>query len=120
MEDINNTQQPPSTPASLASRLLSLQPGIRPDRVAQHYHAAGVDLRIRVLPPEGEYSKPMIVIEGHAEALLFLADLLLAQATDELDCGFQVDLPAPGLLSDQSQYGIYIHALPCGCEGETG
>lgn len=68
---------------------------------------------IRMLPPDSDDVRPTVLIEGNSEALLFLADLLLAQAADELDCGFQILAPAPGLLDSGSECGLYVHVLPC-------
>ena len=99
--------------ASLASRLLTLRSGTRPDDVSEHYHSVGVNLMIRMLPPRGAGGKPTVLIEGDSQALLFLADLLLAQAADERDCGFQILAPARGLLDSGSECGLYVHVLPC-------
>ena len=100
----------------LADRLLSSHEAVRPDNVTSYYYDLGVELNFQMLTPDNSGSKPLILIEGNREALLFLADLLLAQASDFLDCGFQINLPAPRLLSERSQYGVYIHALPCASE----
>ena len=97
----------------LASRLLTLRTGVRPDAVSEHYHALGVNLTIRTLPPHGDGGSPTVLIEGNSQALVFLADLLIAQAADQLDCGFQILAPAPGLLDSRSECGLYVHVLPC-------
>jgi hypothetical protein len=101
---------------SLASQLLSAQGNPRPDDVTEHYATkGGCSLRVNILPdPEGEGS-PSVLIEGDKETLLFLADLLLAQASDDLDCGVGISPRGPGcaLFSKNSEYGIYVHSLPC-------
>ncbi len=98
---------------ALADLLLSLDPKVRPDDVSAFYSAEGVQLNIQTLEPKDNEDKPLGLIEGDRRALLFLADLLLAQASDPLDCGFQILLPARTLLGKRSRYGLYIHALPC-------
>jgi hypothetical protein len=73
---------------------------------------------LKVAPGEG---KPSIVIEGDKNSLLFLADLLLSQATDPLDCGIEISPTGPGsaVFNAKSEYGIYVHALPCSEDKST-
>ena len=104
---------------ALAERLLSLNPKVRPDDVKAHYRKRGVKLNLQILDSEPDEGAPLVLIEGDRRALLFLADLLLAQATDPLDCGFQILLPANKLISEKSKYGLYVHALPCSHERPT-
>jgi hypothetical protein len=101
----------------LAKRLLSLKPGIRPDDVTSFYYdRGGVRLTLKILSADEPDSGPSVLIEGDDESLLFLADLILAQASDRLDCGFQIDLPKPGFLTTRSELVLYIHRLPCAHE----
>ena len=53
-------------------------------------------------------------IEGDKDTIVFLADLLLAQVLD-CDCGTGISPAGPGSVyfNPKSQYGIYIHTLPC-------
>ncbi len=95
-------------------RLLAFRKLVRPDDVIAHYHGTGADLTIRVLPgDEEEGLSPTVLIEGDRKAFLFLVDLLIAQTADTLDCGIEIRLRQPGLLSSRSECGLYIHSLPC-------
>ena len=98
---------------ALAERLLSRNPKIRPDDITVHYSAERVQLNLQIIEPTDAEDRPLFLIEGDQNALLFLADLLLAQASDPLDCGFQILPPAKKLMSKKSKYGLYIHVLPC-------
>ena len=50
-------------------------------------------------------------MEGSAATLKYLADLILAVVSDD-DCGFQLD-PRNKAFSKLSEFGLYIHRLPC-------
>ena len=56
-----------------------------------------------------------VLLEGSAEALTFLGELLIAQARFKKDCGFQLEPQGAGgkLFSARADHGIYIHRLPC-------
>lgn len=105
--------QTPATPNPLVKRLRSYRQPLRPDQIASHYAKAGVALNLRVLQPERPDLSPTLLIEGDRRALLFLADLILAQAADSLDCGFQITFPAPNFFGENGECGLYLHALPC-------
>lgn len=107
-------------PELLAAKLLTVKAALRPDNVCVRYSGVGVALNLRVLESAPGEGKPMVLIEGDEQSLLFLADLLIAQASDELDCGFQITAPAPNFLHPSSQFGLYIHALPCAQETSSG
>ena len=66
------------------------------------------DLNIRLL------DRKYVVIEGKAETLKFLGNLLLAAAEEE-DCGTQLSPKGPktGFFDPASRYGLYLHRLPC-------
>ena len=58
----------------------------------------------------------MVLIEGEADALEFLGNVLLAQAKFEKDCGFFFGPRTAGNAffdRKRSTHGIYIHRLPC-------
>jgi hypothetical protein len=58
----------------------------------------------------------MVIIEGEAEALEFVGNLLLAQAKYEKDCSYFISPRNPGGIffnNKKSTHGIYIHRLPC-------
>lgn len=81
-----------------------------PDEVCATYARKKVNLTIRPLDGEAD----VVLIEGTREALEFLGQLLLAQATCQ-DCGFQLTPDGAGkkLFSIESTKGVYIHRLPC-------
>jgi len=89
---------------------------MRPDDVLASYADSGCALTIRPLENQvGKEGRPAILVEGDSKALLFLADLILAQATDPLDCGIEISPDGPGsiFLTSETQYGVYVHLLPC-------
>jgi hypothetical protein len=106
-------------PNLVVPELLSLRSRVRPDDIAEHYSDPGVALTLKLLRPAGQDSgRALLLIEGDKRSLLFLADLLLAQAADPLDCGFQLVKSDDSLFfTADSEYGLYIHALPCSDEG---
>lgn len=102
----------------LVTHLLSSKKAVRPDDVTSFYSDKGVAVNVRILdePDDGEEAAPLVLLEGDKTSLLFLADLLLAQASDPLDCGFQLTIPSKRFFADHSEYGLYIHRLPCAAE----
>jgi len=56
-----------------------------------------------------------VFIEGSSEALRFLADLFLAHAHAEEDCGFGISPNGGGsaFFDPASEKGLYIHRVPC-------
>lgn len=74
------------------------------------------ELTVRLLPPSADPDEdPMVLIEGDTSSLRFLADLLMAVAADDGDCGFQMSPVGAGHahFSSAADIGIYIHRLPC-------
>jgi len=57
----------------------------------------------------------MMLIEGEAESLEFLANLILATAKYQDDCSYYLGPKMSGsfFFSGDSSHGIYIHRLPC-------
>lgn len=106
------------TGSQLARRLQTLKYSARPDQVTAHYSdGARRQLRLGLISAAEEGLKPLVLIEGTSDDLLFLADVLIAQAEDELDCGFQLTAGAGGFFRDDTEAGLYIHLLPCSQEG---
>ena len=80
-----------------------------PDKVCAG--AAGkVRLTLKALPEDKSY----VLIEGDKQAFEFLRDLFAAHAVDD-DCGFQIAPHGPGnaLFKKGSNFGLYLHRLPC-------
>ena|SRR5688572_21563940 len=59
--------------------------------------------------------KQAVLLEGTRDSLLFLGELLLAQARFESDCGLEIGPRGPGgiFFSKRSALGVYVHRLPC-------
>jgi hypothetical protein len=98
-----------STPR-IAKTLLSSKRDVMPDDVTRHYYDLGVKLNITIIKPKEPDVKPTVVVEGDQTTLLFLADLLLSHVAD-LDCGYA--LRSTAFFTQQSEYGLYFHKLPC-------
>jgi hypothetical protein len=105
----------PESMNRLVNRLVASRRAMRPDQITAHYADLGVALKISVLEPlDTDSGRGHVLIEGDAQSLLFLADLLLAQCADELDCGFQIEAGSDSrFFAPGSDFGLYIHALPC-------
>jgi hypothetical protein len=79
------------------------------DKICERYADKNIKIKLRM-------EDDMIFIEGKAEALEFLGNLLLAQANaDTKDCGFHVSPfgARKTFFSSDSTQGIYIHRIPC-------
>ena len=88
---------------------------IPPDEVWKLYDGQKVRLAVKVLPEEKRKGLPSILLEGDRTSLEWLADIILASAADERDCGSFVAPDGPGnvYFNKSSEFGIYIHRLPC-------
>jgi hypothetical protein len=86
-----------------------------PDKVWQLYDGLKVRLTIKTLPEKTAAGLPSILLEGDKTSLEWLADFILASAADERDCGSFVSPDGPGniFFDKQSEFGLYIHRLPC-------
>ncbi|HEY40734.1 MAG TPA: hypothetical protein G4O18_02620 [Dehalococcoidia bacterium] len=90
---------------------------ISPDKVCAAY--AGKKRRKKLALQtykEEETGADMILIEGEADALEFLGNVLLAQAKFDKDCGFFFGPRTAGNAffdKNRSTHGLYIHRLPC-------
>ena len=101
----------------LAAKLLTVDKDVSPDFVTITYaeRSSPIRLNLSLLEAPDAGAKPMILVEGDSETLLFLADLLIAQAQDSSNCGKQIAPDGPGnsFFEPRSAFGIYIHCLPC-------
>ncbi len=82
-----------------------------PDQVCVKLAESGNKITVRAL--DGEMN--MILLEGSPEALEALGTLIVAQARARSSCGYQVapDGSGSAIFSSRSNFGIYIHRLPC-------
>ena len=79
------------------------------DRICKIFANKKIKIKITV-------EDDMVFVEGRAEALEFLGNLLLAHAkADSVDCGFQISPFGAGKIyfSSNSTKGLYIHRIPC-------
>ncbi|HEV2732830.1 MAG TPA: hypothetical protein VGV15_22590 [Terriglobales bacterium] len=86
-----------------------------PDDVSKLYKRRKVSLTVKVLPEKSREGLPSILLEGNRASLEWLADSILAQASDKRDCSFFFGPDGPGnfFFNKNSEFGIYIHRLPC-------
>jgi len=80
-----------------------------PDEVCRVYSDKNVRLKLW-------NDDKAVFLEGSAQSLEFLADLLRAHARQmNGDCGFQLSPSGAGnaYFDPQSAKGLYIHCLPC-------
>ncbi len=70
---------------------------------------------VKVLPEKNPEGRPSILLEGNQASLEWFADSILAHARDMRDCGFFFGPDGPGNLffNKKSEFGLYIHRLPC-------
>jgi len=92
---------------------------VTPNEVCEVFCERGVSLRLEARTYELETSEELaqeyIIIEGNAEALRFLGELLVAQATFPNDCHCFIHPSGPGsvFFGDGASCGVSIHRLPC-------
>jgi hypothetical protein len=89
---------------------------ISPDHIWKLYEGKKVGLTVKLLPEEKPEGKPSVLLEGDRTSLEWLADMILASAANEQDCGNFVAPDGPGNIffnKKKSEFGIYIHRLPC-------
>ncbi len=81
---------------------------VKPDDICEKFYKLKPKISIQI-------DNHKVLIEGREEALRFLGELLIAQATYKDDCGFYIHPSGPGKIffSKKSVAGIYIHRLPC-------
>lgn len=70
---------------------------------------------IKLLPADKDGEHAYVLIEGDANALRFIGNLLLAHADSQEDCGLQLHPLGAGSINfdERSELGIYIHKQPC-------
>ncbi len=85
-----------------------------PDKVCAEYAEKKGMKKIAIQVFKDEEAD-MVLIEGEAEALEFLGNVLLAQARFEKDCSFFIgpNTAGYGFFTKNSTHGLYIHRLPC-------
>lgn len=94
-----------------------------PDEVCELYSDRSVELALTVIGPDPEDAPddvPFVLVEGTADALRFLAKILIAVADDETqDSSFQLSPTGAGSFhfSPAAEVGLYVHRLSKG-EGE--
>jgi len=88
---------------------------ISPDKLWKLYEGREVRLTVKVLPEEKREGLPSILLEGDRTSLEWLADFILASAAFERDCSSSAAPDGPGniFFDKSSEFGIYIHRLPC-------
>lgn len=88
---------------------------IFPDDVSKLYRRRKVSLLVKVLPEKDGGGLPSILLEGNRSSLEWLADSIRAQARDMRDCSFFFGPDGPGnfFFNKKSEFGLYIHRLPC-------
>jgi len=81
------------------------------DQVCEKYAEAGVKITLKLLEEEDGF----VLVEGDADALEFLGQLILSVAREDRGCSRQLGPKAPGsaFFTESSTKGIYIHRLPC-------
>ncbi|MCF8355225.1 MAG: hypothetical protein K9H48_12310 [Melioribacteraceae bacterium] len=79
------------------------------NKILENSNTEKIELNIRILEDQ-------VLIEGTEETLSFLSKVINALACQEEDCGLQLSPNGAGksFFSKESEYGIYIHRLPCG------
>jgi hypothetical protein len=77
-----------------------------PDELCNSFAQTGAKLTVKDL-------NELVLIEGDPSALMFLGQLLIAQAQFKQDCGFEIGPNGPGnvLFSEGSTRGFYIHVI---------
>lgn len=76
-----------------------------PDQICGQYADAGVKVTVT------QMDNGSILVEGNKDGLMFLSELLAAQASFEGDDGFQLSPNGAGsaLFTDAATLGLYIH-----------
>lgn len=83
------------------------------DEVIKRYSNESVGLTLRLIDDKDGF-KPVVLIEGHPQALKMVAELLVAVAENPKDDGFSMSPDSAGSkhFSENSEVGFYIHRLP--------
>ena len=84
-----------------------------PDEICESYAKNSNKKKITIRIDQKE---DMVVIEGEADALKFIGNLLLAQAEFKKDCSFFIGPKGAGMAlfdKNKSTHGLYINRLSC-------
>ncbi|HVK54957.1 MAG TPA: hypothetical protein VM532_08000 [Burkholderiales bacterium] len=87
---------------------------MRTDEICKRYATKKVGLTVRLLEPDEEGERPsMVLIEGQADALKMLAELLLAVSEEPENEGFSISPfgAGGGHFSSLAELGVYIHRI---------
>ena|SRR5437773_256699 len=86
---------------------------MKTDKICARYYKKKVGLVLRLLETEEGAKFPLVLIEGSADALKMLAELLVAVADEPENDGFEISPYGPGSahFSRKANLGIYIHRL---------
>jgi len=73
------------------------------------------EINVKLLADGDDDPYPLILLEADKSSLEFLGQVLIAVARDDEHCGFQFGPHHAGSahFSRQSQFGLYLHRLPC-------
>lgn len=83
------------------------------DEICERYADRNVGLTLRLLDEENGSPPSTVLVEGSAQALRMLAELLVAVADAGGDDGFSISPFGAGKIhfSNVAELGIYIHCL---------
>jgi hypothetical protein len=87
--------------------------------VCEKHSASSSKLTIRTFAEDSrESSEQYVLLEGDAEALRFMAELILAHVNSDEGCNRFIHPKGPGSVhfNMESTVGIYLHKLPCDIE----
>ncbi len=84
-----------------------------PDDICRKYALRNVGLTVRMLDDEADAPDPTVLLEGPAEALEMLAELLMAVAKDQTNDGFGISPTSAGRahFSTSATLGLHVHRL---------
>lgn len=86
-----------------------------PEKALAHLFDQSHEIDVRLLADGDDAPYPLILVQGDRSSLEFLGQVLIAVARDDEDCGFQFGPHHAGSthFGRESQYGLYLHRLPC-------
>ncbi len=87
---------------------------MKTDEICERYSEKNVGLALRLLADEDGEPPSTVLIEGPAQALRMLSELLVAIADETENEGFSISPFGAGKdhFSATSELGLYIHRLP--------
>lgn len=86
---------------------------MKTDEISERYATESVGLTLRLLAEEDSNQSSTVLVEGNADALKFLGELLIAVAEEKENENFSISPFGPGSVhfSKSATLGIYIHRL---------